>query len=78
MKSDLSAERKARLVSELTSYYHSEFDEELNVYRATAIIDFMIAQIGPAQYNQAITDACKYMSRKIEDLDTEFFMPEDQ
>jgi uncharacterized protein (DUF2164 family) len=38
----------------------------------------MLRQIGPSQYNQAIQDARKYMAAKLEDLDSEFFEPEEK
>ena len=57
-------------------YFSSEFDEQLSEFRARELVDFMLKQIGPSQYNQAIQDARKYMAGKLDDLDTEFFEPE--
>ncbi len=51
----------------------NEFDEELSSFRAEALVDFMLRQIGPSQYNQAITDPRKFMLEKLDDLDSEFF-----
>jgi len=77
MRIRLSEERKEAIAAGLAGFYREEFDEEMSEYRAMAIVDFMLRQIGPSQYNQAITDVRKYMTEKIEDLDTEFFEPED-
>ena len=77
MRFKLNSERKAEITSALIGFYASEFDETLSPFQAEAIIGFLILRIGPSQYNQAITDACKYMAQKVEDLDTEFFEPEE-
>jgi len=77
MRIKLDEERQARIVRALMAYASTEFDEDMSEYRAKALVDFLLRQIGPSQYNQAIQDARKYMSEKLDDLDTEFFEPED-
>lgn len=76
MRIKLSDERKAAITRELMDYFAAEFDEQLSEFRAETIVDFMLHQIGPSQYNQAIADARKYMAEKIDDLDTEFYEPD--
>lgn len=77
MRIKLDEERRADIIRAVMGYFSSEFDETLSEYRAEALVDFMLKQIGPSQYNQAIQDARKFMTQKLEDLDTEFFEPED-
>ena len=74
MEINLSEEKKQALLGELTSLYHSEFDEELSGFRAEQIIDFFIQALGPAIYNQAIQDARVFVTEKLEDLDAEFYI----
>jgi uncharacterized protein (DUF2164 family) len=76
-KLELSDERRAQIIEALQGYFHSEFDEELSHFRADELVGFMLSQIGPSLYNQAIQDACGYMAEKIDDLDTEFTLAED-
>ncbi len=77
MRIKLDEERKAEISRALMGYFSAEFDEQLSEFRARELVDFMLRQIGPSQYNQAIQDARKYMSDKLDDLDTEFFEPEE-
>lgn len=77
MRIKLNEDRKAEIVRAVMGYFSSEFDEDISEFRAEALVDFMLKQIGPSQYNQAIQDARKYMANKLEDLDTEFFEPDD-
>ena len=77
MRIKLDEDRKSEITRAVMGYFSSQFDEELSEFRARELVDFMLKQIGPSQYNQAIQDARKYMADKLEDLDTEFFEPED-
>ena len=77
MRIKLHEDRKAEIVRAVQGYFSSEFDDDISEFRADALVDFMLKQIGPSQYNQAIGDARKYMAEKLEELDTEFFEPDD-
>lgn len=72
----LDEERKSKIVAALTDYYYSEFEEELSAFRAVELVDFMVQQIGPSQYNQGVSDARKYMAEKLDDLDVDLNEPE--
>lgn len=78
MKVKLDDERKNSIKEALIGFFSSEFDEELSDYKASEVVNFMLQQIGPSQYNQAIQDARKFMSEKLDDLDTEFYEPEER
>jgi len=53
---DLPADRRARLIAHLQSLFTKEFGEELDDFKAEAIVDLMLRTLGPAIYNQAILD----------------------
>ena len=73
----LSDDRKNEIIQSLIDFYKTEFEEELSQFRAQTLVEFMMNKIGPAHYNQAITDARKFMAAKLDDLDAEFYQPED-
>jgi uncharacterized protein (DUF2164 family) len=72
----LSDERKADVARALSSFFNDEFDEDLSDFRALEVVDFLLGQIGPSQYNQAIIDARAYFLEKVEDLDSVLYVPE--
>lgn len=76
-KPELSDERHQHIVHAVQGYFQSEFDETLSSFRADELVSFMLSQIGASIYNQAIQDARGYMAEKLDDLDTEFTLPED-
>ena len=74
MNINLSDERKQEIQRAFTSFYNSEFDEEISEYRAEQILDFFMNILGPPVYNQAFLDARAFVAEKLEDLDAEFFI----
>jgi uncharacterized protein (DUF2164 family) len=77
MRIRISEERREHLLSEITRFFADEFDRELSGYQAGLLLDFFVRQLGPPVYNQAIQDARGFMQAKLEDLDGEFYEPEE-
>lgn len=75
---ELSEERRQDLLRNLLPFFRETFDEELSDYQAERLLDFFLRALGPAVYNQAIGDARKFLLEKLEDLDAEFVLPEEQ
>lgn len=64
----LEKEVKAEMISAIQEYFINERDEEIGNLSADLLLQFMIKQVGPTIYNQAIRDAHVLISKKIEDL----------
>ena len=77
MRVQLSDERKAGLLRDLTGMYSREFDEELSSFRAEQLLAFFMKSLGPSVYNQAIQDARGFMMERLEDLDATFYEKDD-
>ncbi len=73
MRVQLSDERRADILRELTEMYSREFDEDLSSFRAEQILAFFVKKLGPSVYNQAIQDARGFMMERLEDLDATFY-----
>jgi uncharacterized protein (DUF2164 family) len=74
----LADERRGRLLYTVKEYFAENFDEDLSEFRAEALIDFFIEQLGPAVYNQGVRDACSQIQEKLLDIEGEVFEPERQ
>lgn len=72
----LSDERKLDVARALRGFFLDEFDNEMSEFQAAEVVDFMLKQIGPSQYNQAIGDARNFLMEKIEELDVTLYEPE--
>lgn len=64
----LTKEEKQDAVEKIKSYYLTEREEEISDLAATLLLDFILKNIGPLIYNQAIKDVHYFMSEKLEDV----------
>jgi len=74
----LSEERREQLVEALARFTRDELDHELSAFQAGRLLDFMVRRLGAPIYNQAIQDARGSLQAKLDDLEGEFYEPEDQ
>lgn len=68
MEIELNKEVRVVLVENLKRYYWNERNEELSNLGAQLLLDFIVNDIGPYIYNQAVEDSYAYMNERIEDL----------
>ncbi len=59
---------KERILYDIEEYFETERDEKIGSLGADMLLDFILEQVGPMIYNQALIDAHKLMEEKIEDL----------
>ena len=77
MRVRLTDERRARTLRSVKKFYVETLDQELSDFTAARILDFFVKELGPPVYNQAIQDARKFLSAKLDDLDVEFYEPDE-
>lgn len=65
---ELSKELRQDLLGSIKEFFLKERDEELSDFQASLLLDFILAELAPPIYNQAIEDAHRFMAAKIEDL----------
>lgn len=68
MEIELNKEVRVVLIESLKRYYWNERNEELSNLGAELLLDFIVNDIGPYIYNEAVEDSYAYMNERIEDL----------
>ena len=76
LRIQLTEERRLRVLDVLKRYYDEAFDRELSDFQAQGLLDFFVAELGPAVYNQGVRDACAALQEKLTDLEGEVYEPE--
>ena len=76
MEIKISPKARKQIQENLKKYFKENFDEEIGELKTGLLLDFLIAEVGPAIYNSAIKDASSYIQTKLLDLEDEFFIPE--
>jgi uncharacterized protein (DUF2164 family) len=77
MRIRLADERRARIVVALQRLFAESFEGTLSDFQAGRVLDFFVEELGAPVYNQAIQDARAFLQEKLEDLEGEFYEPED-
>lgn len=55
-------------IAALREYFTQNMDEQIGDLKATLLLDFVVTEIGPSIYNQAIADAQQYFEERTSDL----------
>lgn len=67
-RNDLSREKKKQCIEEIKYYFATERDEVIGDMAAELFLGFILDKIGPIIYNQALEDAHRFLSEKLDDL----------
>lgn len=73
MRIRLAPDRRTALVRAVKEHFEREFDESLSDFRADALLDFFVREIGPPVYNQGVRDAASFIQNKLADIEGEVY-----
>jgi len=73
MRIRLSPERRASLLRAVKAHFAEAFDEPLSDFRAEALVDFFVRELGPPVYNQGVRDASGFIQKKLADIEGEIY-----
>jgi uncharacterized protein (DUF2164 family) len=73
MRIRLSADRRASLLVAIKAHSAEAFDEPISEYRAEALLDFFVRELGPPVYNQGVRDASGYIQSKLADIEGDVY-----
>jgi len=69
----LPREDKQTIVKHVQAFFADERSEMIGDLGAEQIVDFMIGELGPYLYNQAIADARKLVQEKASQMEDELY-----
>ncbi len=59
------------MLDALKRHWADNYDEQLSEFRAEQLLDFVVAELGPAVYNQGVQDARCFVQGRRDDLEGE-------
>ena len=65
----LSDDSRKQAVASLRRFLSENTDEEIGDLKATLFLDYILAELGPTIYNQAIADARAFFAERAADLE---------
>jgi len=66
-------EQKLEIIASIQDYFQTERSEEIGELAAENLLDFMLKELSPYAYNQAISDARRLIDQKMGSLDDEMY-----
>lgn len=70
---NLTQEQKKKLREEIIYFFQEERDEELGIIGAETVLDFFLDILGKTIYNKALDDVKLWLTRNIENLESDYY-----
>ena len=65
----LKPDTEKQALASLKRYVREELDQDIGDLKAKLLLDYLLKEIGPSVYNQAISDAQAYFQGRVADLE---------
>ena len=65
---ELSDDARKLAIASIRRYFQEELGQEIGDLKASFILDYFLAELGPAVYNGAIADARNFFAERTADL----------
>jgi uncharacterized protein (DUF2164 family) len=72
----LSDAARKQAIAALQEYFRDNLDDEIGDLKAGLLLDFILAELGPSVYNQALADARAFFEERSADLGAIFYRDE--
>ncbi|MDO8653753.1 MAG: DUF2164 domain-containing protein [Undibacterium sp.] len=69
MSIKLEKETQKQAIDSLQRYFDVNMEERIGNLQAAALLDFLLEEIGPSIYNQAVRDAQNQLQQRVQELD---------
>ncbi len=76
MEITLAKDVEKKLTASIKRYASENLETDFGELQASLFLQFCLEEIGPAVYNQAISDAQTYMQEKALDIENSCFAPD--
>jgi len=76
MPIELDKARRDTLLNAIKQHVSEVFEQDIGDLKAALLLDFVLREIGPAIYNNAVADAQAVMTEMVAELDGTCFEPE--
>jgi len=75
---ELTKQHRADAIASIQRYFEENLNEPIGDLPAGLLLNFILEEIGPAIYNQAIADAQSRLQLRVSDLSAELYADEFQ
>jgi uncharacterized protein (DUF2164 family) len=69
-------ESRKQTLASIRRYFDEVLDQDIGDLKAELVLDYVLKEIAPTVYNQAIQDALKFVQDRVGDMDSSLFAAE--
>ncbi|MFZ6819934.1 DUF2164 domain-containing protein [Undibacterium sp. Ji22W] len=69
MAIQLKSDIRKQAITSLQRYFDLNMEEKLGNLQAESLLDYLLEEIGPSIYNQAVNDAQNHLQTRVQELD---------
>ena len=73
---ELRPEVKDALIASIKRYFAEHWEQEIGDLKASLLLQYVLAEVGPAIYNRGVVDAQTRMSEMVDEIDAVCYEPE--
>ena len=70
---ELTDDQKKAMKEEIHAYFLDERDEDIGIILQEGLLDLFMDRLAPIVYNKALDDAKMWFSRRMDDVETDFY-----
>jgi uncharacterized protein (DUF2164 family) len=78
MTIEIAREKRMEAIASLQKYFEKEMEEKIGNITASALLDFMLDELGPIVYNKAVADVQERLQARVMEVDMEVYEDEFQ
>jgi uncharacterized protein (DUF2164 family) len=71
MSIELNKDARTQAIASIERYFKEHMDEPIGNIQAMGLLNFLLEEIAPCIYNQAVTDVQERMLMRVQELDIE-------
>jgi len=76
MAIELERETEQRILESIVDFFREELDQEIGDLKARLVLRFILKEIAPSAYNQAVFDVKKHLGDVLDEIEGVCFEPE--
>ena len=76
MAIELNKDAQTALIASIQRFFKENLELPIGNMQARSLLDYVLKEVGPSVYNQAIADAQRQMQARVLDLDVECYEKE--
>jgi len=69
----LTKEERKKMIGDIQYFFESEMEKEIGILTAEFVLDFFLENMGDKIYNKGLDDAKLWFSKRLEDLDSDYY-----